>query len=185
MTRIVSTLLICLLLSACGGQEATQTPPTNTLEVPPVPQTDATLPMPATIPVGAADFSASGQISFSANPALVDYTFLPDVRRHRMFMRDPGSQYFVLFILPQTPESGIHDLEASGREYEADNVYMAAFTPALADETGIYSKAISGTLTLEVIGEVISGSFNFSAENDNGERVSVSGSFSDIPLVVG
>lgn len=174
MKSIIVTLIVGLVLSACGGAAAT---PTSTAE--------PTLAMPATVPVGTASFEVSGQLAASVERAVADYTFLPDVMRHRMLIHDPEGDYFVLFILPEVPESGVHDLVPSGQEYDQPGIYMAAFTPALADEMGVYDSGVNGTLTLDVAEGTISGSYTFSAQNQNGEQVSVSGSFSGIPLVVG
>jgi hypothetical protein len=80
---------------------------------------------------------------------------------------------------------GTHPLEASGREFNEDGVYVAAFTPALANEEGMFGINIEGTLTLDAIGDRLGGSFQFSAENANGQKVLVSGTFTDVPLIYG
>lgn len=168
MSRRWAFLLI-LWLAACGGAAA------------PTPQNTPENSEFITAEPGTVSFEVSGSITLNVPNAQSEFNFLDTSQRIQFNISDTEDKYLLLLILPEAPQPGTHPLASY-----ADNAqYIAAFTPALADESNIFGESVSGSITLETAGDRFSGSFQFTAQNPAGEQITVRGTFRDVPLVFG
>lgn len=180
--RLMLMLGLFLALAACGGQAADPTTAPPTADT-----TDPTAQPPALTGRGfSMTFSGDVDATFppgSATAELYDETielFLGTLAQH------------VFFVLPADIGTGTHELEPRNEmdpnQGAAVEVSVAVdpddFTQGIID----YHAEISGTLTLESVGQTWSGSFEFTAvseASDDAEAgmITVSGRFNDLELL--
>jgi hypothetical protein len=179
-------LLITLLLAACGGQQsAPTTAPTVEADTPPL-----ATPMPATsappsiVPGGNPSILVSGDLSATveANNFYIAQVKGSDetVVGTMLYLNQDDSR--VVFIrFPWNAQPGTYQITQGFTDNYDGTTATGNFNEQSSGST-IQFAATSGSLTLAATGNAYTGSYEFTAQAESGQTVTVSGAFSAIPF---
>ncbi len=113
-------------------------------------------------------------------PGFATYWFMQDSDAYQLLLQDGDSDYRVAFLIPRGVQAGEHPIVATVlRPQDLVGINVAVVGAA---RTAPFTVNVAGTLTLDAeIGQTpISGSFTFTAENVDAQRITVTGTFTDV-----
>lgn len=165
---LVAGLFILLVVSACStaGRDATRT---------------AVAATGVGLNHERFEVTFSGDIDEdSATPGFATYWFMQDTDAYQLLLQDGDSIYRIAFLIPRGVQAGEHPIVATVlRPQDLVGINVAVVGEA---RTAPFTVNVSGTLMLTAdIGQTpISGSFTFTAENTDEQRITVTGTFTDV-----
>ena len=174
--RLVLELLLLFLLAACGG--AAQTSPTTapTTNATPVPATAATAGNPTIQVTGDVSATVVANNFYIAPVKADDSTTIGTM----LYLNQDDQR--VLFIrFPWNAQPGAYQITQGF----SDNYDGTTATGNYIDQTSgtmMQFAATGGTLTLDTTGNSYSGSYEFTAQDESGKSITISGTFSAIPF---
>ena len=174
-------LLAVFLLAACGGDgDNGDQSASNDNDTPaPVAQTSRNY-----------SIQISGDFEGSIPPGAAQAEFYPG--RYELFFGDMSHNLF--FTLSEDVRTGTHALEASDIMASSQNATvefsMAVNPESISEGMEDYDDEVTGTITLDTIGDTMSGSFEFAAvfvdtddnQQETRKSVTVIGTFTDLAV---
>lgn len=179
---IAGWLLLALLLAACGTDQPAAT--ADTVPDTPTPATEDATPTPELpdnpLPMDDLDdvsaFTASVGGAVTATVSGDGYFMCDDDVGELTIAPSGGFSDTILILLPRDAETGNYTFAEDANMGTGVRVQYLG-----ADFTESYETGVVGTLMLEALptapGETVRGSFEFQADNSDGETITVNGSF--------